>query len=194
MNRFFILILFLFISPLIIIAMILVFIEDGRPVLIFQDRVGLDKKVFKLFKIRTMNNSAPLLGTHEVSKSHYLKIGSILRRLKIDELPQIINYLKGELNIIGPRPGMPNQDLLTLNREKQGIFNVKPGISGLSQILGYDMSDPVMLSNIDKLYIDNKSVKLDLKIFIATFVIAQRKLIEKEFKVKINKIKNDKIL
>lgn len=194
MNKFFILILFLFISPLIIIAMILVFIEDGRPVLILQDRVGLDKKIFKLFKIRTMYNSAPLRGTHEVSKSHYLKIGSILRRLKIDELPQIINYLKGELNIIGPRPGMPNQDLLTLNREKQGIFKVKPGISGLSQILGYDMSDPVMLANIDRIYIDNKSVALDLKIFIATFVIAQRKLIEKEFKVKINKIKNDKIL
>jgi O-antigen biosynthesis protein WbqP len=193
MNKFLILILFLLTSPLILVAMILVFIEDGRPVIIFQDRVGLDKKVFKLIKIRTMYNSAPVLGTHEVSKSHYLNIGSVLRKLKIDELPQIINYLKGELSIIGPRPGMPNQDQLTLNREKQGVYKVKPGISGFSQILGYDMSDPIMLSKVDKIYIDNKSIRLDLKIFISTFIIAQRKLIANEFADKIDKINNDKI-
>ena len=137
-----------------------------------------------------MYKSAPILGTHEVSKSNYLKVGKLLRAVKIDELPQIINYLRGELNMVGPRPGMPNQDKLTEEREKQNIFKCMPGITGLSQILGYDMSNPELLSKVDKLYIENKSIKLDIDIFIATFLVNRRKLIKNKFINEITKFEN----
>ena len=168
----------------------MIYLEDGRPLILSQKRIGLNKKIFKLYKIRTMYKSAPVRGTHEVSKSHYLKVGKLLRFTKIDELPQIINYLKGEINIVGPRPGMPNQDQLTFHREKQNVFKAIPGITGLSQILGYDMSKPELLSKVDKLYIDNESNKLNLKIIIATFIPNMRRAIKKEFKDVIKKFKN----
>lgn len=190
MNKFLILILFLLISPIIIISMIMVYFEDGRPLILSQDRIGLNKKVFKLYKIRTMYNSAPLLGTHEVSKSHYLKVGRLLRAVKVDELPQVINYLKGELNIVGPRPGMPNQDKLTEEREKQNIFKSMPGITGLSQILGYDMSNPELLAKVDRLYIENKSIRLDINIVIATFIVSRRNSIKNRFIDEIVKFEN----
>jgi len=190
MNKFLTLILFLLISPIIIISMIMIYLEDGRPLILSQDRIGLNKKVFKLYKIRTMYKSAPILGTHEVSKAHYLKVGKLLRATKIDELPQVINYLKGELSIVGPRPGMPNQNELTEHREKQNIFKFMPGITGLSQILGYDMSNPELLSKVDKLYIENKSIRLDIDIVIATFIANRRKLIKNKFINEIAKFEN----
>jgi O-antigen biosynthesis protein WbqP len=156
-------------SPIIILSLLLVFIEDGLPLFFMQDRLGRNKGVFKIYKIRTMYNNTPNLGTHDVSDLHYLKIGHFLRKLKIDELPQVINFIKGDINLIGPRPGLPNQNELTECRNKNNIFEIIPGISGLAQVLGYDMSNPSLLAKIDGLYIERKSVKLDLIIFIATF-------------------------
>jgi len=177
-------------TPLLLISIFFIFIEDGFPVFFIQKRLGINKKVFNLYKIRSMYKDAPNLGTHEVSNVHYLKIGSILRKLKIDELPQVVNYLKGDINLIGPRPGLPNQYELTKYRDENNIFAIVPGISGLSQILGFDMSNPRLLAKVDLLYIRDKSIKLDLLIFVATFFKPFRKKLLDKYQneiVKFNK-------
>ena len=178
------------ISPLIFISIFFVIIEDGFPAIFVQERLGKNLKIFKIYKIRTMYQNTPNLGTHEVSSSNYLKIGSILRKLKIDELPQVINFIKGDINLIGPRPGLPSQIKLKEFRLKNGIFNMTPGITGLGQVLGYDMSNPEQLSLIDALYIQNKSVKIDLMIFIATFLNLYKTKLSIMFIEEINRIKS----
>ena len=177
-----------FVLPIIVISAILILLEDGRPVFFIQKRVGKDLKVFKIYKLRTMYKNTPNLGTHEVDKSNYLKIGSILRLTKIDELPQLINFIKGDLLLIGPRPGLETQLKLKDERLKRGVFSIVPGISGLAQVLGYDMSDPVKLSKIDALYISNKNIQLDSKILIATFFKPERKSLMLRFKDQIKDI------
>ena len=176
------------ISPIIVLSIFLVLLEDGRPVIFKQKRLGKKKKEFTLYKIRTMYKSAPNLGTHEVSKSYYLNYGSFIRKFKVDELPQLVNYLKGEINLIGPRPGMSSQIELKEYRDIHNIFSVKPGITGFAQILGYDMSNPEVLAKIDKLYIKKKSVKLDLKIFFGTFFKSIRTALKLKYKLEIEKI------
>ena len=89
------------------------------------------------------------------------------------------------MNIVGPRPGLPNQHELTRCRDKLQVYSIKPGITGLSQVLGFDMSNPNMLSKIDSLYIRNKSIKLDMNIFIATFLPFLRKKLHDKFKQEI---------
>lgn len=187
--RFFALIGLLFLTPLILIAIILVFLEDGRPVLFIQKRLGKNEEEFNLFKIRTMYNETPELGTHEIGRENYLTSGKVLRDLKIDELPQIVNYLFGHINLVGPRPGLPNQKELLEFRRKNNVFATKPGITGMGQILGFDMSNPALLAKIDALYILNRSTKLDLRILIATFVKKYRLKIYDEFKNDIKFIK-----
>ena len=155
--------------PVIILCLILVLFEDGYPLIFVQKRLGKDKKQFNLYKIRTMRESAPMLGTHQVEKTHFLKFGTFMRRFKIDELPQLINYIKGDILLIGPRPCLPNQEELRIYREKYNVFTVKPGITGLAQVLGYDMSNPKLLAMIDNLYVNQRTLKLDITIFLATF-------------------------
>ena len=103
--------------------------------------------------------------------SYNLHYGSLLRRFKIDELPQIFNIVKGDINFIGSRPGLPNQIELKEFRNKEGVLSSKPGITGLAQVCGFDMSDPMKLSKIDSLYLEKRSFFLDLKIIVATFQI-----------------------
>ena len=177
--------------PIIAISAILILLEDGRPVFFIQKRIGKDLKIFNIYKLRTMSKNTPNLGTHEVDKSNYLKIGSILRLTKIDELPQLINFIKGELLLIGPRPGLETQLKLKNERLKNDIFSIAPGISGLGQVLGYDMSDPIKLSKIDALYIANKNIHLDFKILIATFFKPVRKSLMLRFKDQIKNIEEN---
>jgi O-antigen biosynthesis protein WbqP len=184
----FTLICLIILIPIIAISAFLILLEDGRPVFFVQKRIGKDLKIFNIYKLRTMYNNTPNLGTHEVDKSNYLKIGSILRLTKVDELPQLVNFIRGELFLIGPRPGLETQLKLKEERLKRRVFNVVPGISGLGQVLGYDMSDPVKLSKIDALYISNKNIHLDLKILIATFFKPVRKSLMLRFEDQIKNI------
>ena len=124
--------------PIIAISAFLILLEDGRPVFFIQKRIGKDLKIFNIYKLRTMYKTTPSLGTHEVDKSNYLKIGSFLRLTKVDELPQLINFIKGELLLIGPRPGLDTQLKLKEERLKRNVFSFIPGISGLGQVLGYE--------------------------------------------------------
>ena len=176
----------LIVSPLIFISSIFIFTEDGMPIFFIQKRIGKDEKIFKLFKIRTMRRETPSLGTHEINKNQYLKFGKILRTLKIDELPQVLNFIIGDINLVGPRPGLKNQKELLNYRRSKKVYRVKPGITGLSQVLGYDMSNPELLSKVDNLYIENKSVLLDLEIFFATFIGFFRHKLKNKFINEIN--------
>ena len=176
--------------PIILLSLICIWIEDGLPLVFVQKRLGENKKEFNLYKIRTMYKSTPNLGTHEVNKIHHLKFGIFIRKLKIDELPQIINYIIGDINLIGPRPGLINQEKLKQQREKFNIYNSKPGITGLAQVLGYDMSNPELLAMIDDLYIRQKTTKLDITIFLATFFSIFRKKLNQKYGDNIQEFKD----
>jgi|TARA_B110000483_G_scaffold153973_1_gene182993 O-antigen biosynthesis protein WbqP len=157
------------ILPFLVIASILICLEDGFPVFFKQKRIGLHKKIFTIYKIRTLKRNAPQVGTHEIEDHYKLTVGRIVRTLKLDEFPQLFNVIRGDLNLIGPRPGLESQLALEEARMVQGVFETKPGITGLAQVLGYDMSTPEMLAKVDKLYVNHKSIKLNTIIFLGTF-------------------------
>lgn len=133
-----------------------------------QERVGRNKKTFICYKFRTMHAGTRQAGTHEMSASSITPVGAILRKTKIDELPQIWNMLRGNLSLVGPRPGLPVQTELTAARDALGVFDVLPGLTGWAQIQDIDMSDPERLACVDAEYIANRSVLIDLKIILAT--------------------------
>lgn len=147
----------LLIFPILLCISFLILFEDGLPILFKQERIGKNKKIFTIYKIRTMKNNAPQLGTHAVSESFFLKIGKFIRKIKLDEFPQLINVIIGDINLVGPRPGLVTQKILLEERDKNNVFNIKPGVTGLAQILGYDMSNPKKLSKIDNIYMKNQS-------------------------------------
>lgn len=148
----------LFLSPVFLLITLLCLVDTGRPIFL-QERLGLYKVPFALVKIRTMALDTPSVATHLASSGAITPLGRFLRRTKLDELPQLWNVLKGEMSIVGPRPGLPNQIELTRAREKHGIYSVRPGITGLAQISGIDMSTPELLAQTDAQMIANMSVK-----------------------------------
>ena len=169
----------LIISPFLFFAAIAIIIEDGMPVLFIQERIGKNQLTFKIIKIRTLKIGAPNTGTHQLENEYKLKCGNLIRKIKLDEFPQLINVLKGDINLIGPRPGLVSQIDLTQNRNAKGIYDIKPGITGLSQVLGYDMSDPSKLAEIDKMYIQKQSLYVDFLILISTFMPFTKKYLIK---------------
>ena len=130
------------------VFLISIIFQPGSP-LFFQQRVGQDKRLFTLLKFRTMSPDTKSVGTHEVDPNQVTTWGRLLRRTKIDELPQLWNVLKGEMSLVGPRPCLPNQTQLIHARQKLGVFGVCPGITGSAQIQGIDMSTPDLLAETD---------------------------------------------
>ncbi len=172
----------LLISPLLFLAAIAIIIEDGMPVFFIQERIGKNKSLFKIIKMRTLKIEAPNTGTHQLDQKYKLFCGRLIRKMKLDEFPQLINVVNGDLNLIGPRPGLVSQTVLTKIRTFNGIYEIKPGITGLSQVLGYDMSDPLRLAEIDKVYIQKKSFYIDCLILIGTFISYPKKYLTKLIK------------
>ncbi len=157
----------LFWWALLIVWALVKFTSPG-PGLFVQKRVGRKGCSFKLYKFRTMAMGTKQAGTHEVSAASITPIGAFLRRTKLDELPQVVNILKGELSLIGPRPCLPLQEELVAERRARGVLDIRPGISGLAQTEGIDMSDPVRLAKRDSDYIGLQSILLDIKLILAT--------------------------
>jgi lipopolysaccharide/colanic/teichoic acid biosynthesis glycosyltransferase len=155
---------------LLIFIWIAVLIESGRPGIFAQQRVGLHGKSFTCYKFRTMKQSTAEAATHEVSASAVTLLGRLLRSTKLDELPQIWNICRNELSLVGPRPCLPVQQELVWERAERGVLSVLPGITGLAQIQGVDMSDPNELANLDERYVATRSILLDIKIILATFL------------------------
>ncbi len=137
-----------FFSPIFVIVYIICFFESGKPLFI-QKRLGKNKKPFYLIKFRTMLVNTPSVASHLVNIKSVTKFGKIIRLLKFDELPQIINVIRGEMSLVGPRPCLPCQTELIQYRQDYDIFSVKPGVTGLAQIKGIDMSKPVILAKME---------------------------------------------
>lgn len=154
-------------SPILVIVTILGYFETGSPIFI-QERVGKNKKPFKLIKFRTMSVDTKSVASHLVGTASITKLGGFLRKTKIDELPQLINVLKGEMSLVGPRPNLFNQEELILERERRGVYNVLPGITGLAQINDVDMSTPELLAKIDEDMIRTLTLKKYFQYIIAT--------------------------
>lgn len=135
-------------SPLLIILLFGGYIDTGKPIII-QERVGKNKKKFNLVKFRTMSLETDQLASHLVSSKQVTKYGRMLRRVKLDELPQLWNVLVGDMSLVGPRPNLFNQIELIKERDKLNVYRVKPGITGLAQIKKIDMSTPKLLAETD---------------------------------------------
>jgi len=144
-------------SPVLLAITIIGYFDTGSPVF-RQERVGRHKKPFILVKFRTMKLDTKSVASHLASTTSITKLGGFLRKTKLDELPQLWNVLKGEMSLVGPRPGLFNQEELTAERDKRGVFSVRPGITGLAQVNGIDMSTPKKLAETDANMIANLSV------------------------------------
>lgn len=151
-----------------LIALYFVGLFDTGSPLFKQERVGRNKKPFTLVKFRTMKVDTASVASHLASASSITPFGGFLRRTKLDELPQLWNVLKGEMSLVGPRPGLFNQHELTQHRDKYNVFAVRPGITGLAQVNDVDMSTPLKLAKLDKKMIDSLTIKIYFKLILMT--------------------------
>ena len=157
-----------FFSPIFFLVYLICFFESGNPLFI-QKRLGKNKKPFNLIKFRTMFVDTPSVASHLVNIKSVTRFGKIIRSLKFDELPQIINVIKGEMSLVGPRPCLPSQTELIKYRQGYDIFSVKPGVTGLAQIKGIDMSKPEKLAKIESKMICSYSQLNYFKYLFLTF-------------------------
>jgi len=153
--------------PILIIVTIIGLFDLGSPIFM-QTRVGKNKKPFTLIKFRTMSLETKSVASHLASSSSITKHGSFLRKTKIDELPQLINVLKGEMSLVGPRPNLFNQAELIKERDARNVYHVLPGVTGLAQVNNIDMSTPQLLAETDQKMISTLSLKNYFKYIIRT--------------------------
>lgn len=169
-NRLFSLLFLILFFPLLMIVALIIIISNGFPIFYKQKRIGLNNVEFWIYKFRTMKKSVADIPTHLIDKNQQLYIygGLLLRKFSMDEFPQLINILKGEMTFIGPRPALYNQiDLIKL-RTEIGIHKLRPGITGWAQVNGRDLLSISQKVKLDKYYLDHQSLSLDLKIFFKT--------------------------
>ena len=156
-------------APLMILLILIGFFDTGSPIF-RQERVGKGKRPFTLVKFRTMKKGTASVASHLASSQSITKFGAFLRGTKLDELPQLWNVLTGDMSLVGPRPGLFNQQELTEAREKKGVFSVRPGITGLAQVNEVDMSTPDKLAQVDAEMIQTMSLKNYFKYIFLTVV------------------------
>ncbi|MGR6832915.1 sugar transferase [Aliivibrio wodanis] len=157
----------LFLWPILLIVVIIGLFDTGSPIFI-QERVGRNKKPFKLIKFRTMSVETKSVASHLANNASITKLGNFLRKTKIDELPQLINVVKGEMSLVGPRPNLFNQEELIKERDALGVYDALPGVTGLAQVQNIDMSTPQLLAKTDKQMIDTLTIKDYFKYIIMT--------------------------
>lgn len=170
-NRFFALIILIIFLPILLIVGITILIEDGFPIFFTQKRIGINYTFFIIYKFRSMKNDTPNVATHLLTNpDHYLlKIGKFIRKKSLDELPNLINIIKGEMVFVGPRPALYNQDDLMTFRVATGVSKLKPGITGWAQINGRDEISIAQKVQLEQEYLYKKSFLFDIEILIKTF-------------------------
>lgn len=164
-------------SPLFLLLIIAIRIDSPGPILFKQKRVGIHKTYFKIFKFRTMRIDTPKdMPTHMLldPEQYITKIGKFLRKTSLDELPQMINIIKGDMSIIGPRPALWNQYDLIEERDKYGANNVRPGLSGWAQINGRDELEIPVKARLDGEYVKHLSFRFDCICFLRTILSVMR--------------------
>jgi len=171
LNRLFALLLLIIFSPLFLIVAIVILIQDGFPIFFTQKRVGINYTFFNIYKFRSMKKNTPNVATHllENPDQYLLKIGKFIRKTSLDELPNLINIIKGEMVFVGPRPALYNQDDLMALRVATGVNKLKPGITGWAQINGRDDISIEKKVQLEQEYLYKKSFLFDLEIIIKTF-------------------------
>lgn len=157
----------LFAMPFLVILYIIGLFDTGSPIFM-QERVGRNKKPFTLIKFRTMTVDTASVASHLASTASITSFGGFLRKTKLDELPQLWNVLKGEMSLVGPRPGLYNQTDLTQAREAKNVFSVRPGITGLAQVNEIDMSTPELLAKTDREMINTLTIANYFKYILMT--------------------------
>ncbi len=151
--------------PLLMVLIVIGLFDTGSPIF-RQVRVGRSKRPFVLVKLRTMKPETASVASHLASASAITPFGGFLRKTKLDELPQLWNVLKGDMSLVGPRPCLFNQEELIAERDQRGVYNYRPGITGLAQVNEIDMSTPVLLAETDQ-----KCYRISpLKIISSTFL------------------------
>ena len=171
LNRTLSIIMLILLSPIFLTVALLIFFEDGFPVFFKQNRVGINYSFFNIYKFRSMKKNTPNVATHLLTnpEQYVLKIGALLRKLSLDELPNLINIVKGEMVFVGPRPALYNQDDLMALRVAAGVHKLKPGITGWAQINGRDELSLAAKVAYEKEYLERKSFLFDMKILVLTF-------------------------
>jgi O-antigen biosynthesis protein WbqP len=147
----------LMLSPALIVLYLIGLFDTGAP-LFRQERVGQNRRPFILVKFRSMKVNTAQVASHLASSTAITPFGAVLRRTKLDELPQLWNVVCGEMSLVGPRPGLPNQQELIKAREEHGVYSARPGITGLAQVNGIDMSNPDLLAKTDAMMIRELTV------------------------------------
>ena len=155
-------------SPVILLAMLAIRLSSPGPALFSQTRVGQNGALFRCHKLRTMVVGTPSLPSHQAPANSVTAVGAVLRKFKIDELPQLWNVLNGEMSLVGPRPCLPTQTELIERRRQLGVLAALPGITGLAQMKGIDMSDPKLCAETDAEYLTMASIGLDIRILVGT--------------------------
>ena len=161
--------------PLLILITFFGFLDNGSPIFV-QKRVGKNLKIFFLIKFRTMPVNTKSVGTHLIKDLKLTKFGFFLRQTKLDEIPQLINVIIGDMSLVGPRPCLLNQRKLISERKKRGVFKVRPGITGLAQINGITMQNPTLLAKTDAKMIKKMNFYYYFYyIFMTLFILLKRK-------------------
>jgi O-antigen biosynthesis protein WbqP len=171
MNRIIAFLLLLILIPVILVVALVILIEDGTPIIFKQKRVGINYSFFNIYKFRSMKKNTPNVATHllENPEFYLLRIGRVLRKFSLDELPNLINIIKGEMVFVGPRPALFNQvDLMDL-RVATGVSKLKPGITGWAQINGRDNISIEKKVQLEQEYLFKRSILFDIEIIIKTF-------------------------
>jgi len=172
MSKIFSLFLLICLSPILFIVAIAIMIDDGFPILFRQKRIGINNQKFEIYKFRTMKRDIPEIPTHLVKnpQSFYTRSGPWLRKFSIDEFPQLINIIKGEMVFVGPRPALHNQDDLVELRTRVDVHKLMPGVTGWAQVNGRDELSIPLKVQFDEYYLNNRSWLLDLKIVFLTLL------------------------
>ena len=170
-NRIFALFILLVLSPIFLFVTFAILIEDGYPFFFNQKRVGINYSFFNIYKFRSMKKNTPNVATHLLINpdQYLLKIGNFIRKTSLDELPNLINIIKGEMVFVGPRPALFNQDDLMEFRVATGVSKLKPGITGWAQINGRDEISVSQKVQLEQEYLSKKSFLFDVEILIKTF-------------------------
>ncbi|MDE1462260.1 sugar transferase [Spartinivicinus poritis] len=153
--------------PVLLILTLVGYFDTGKPLFI-QQRIGKNNQPFKLVKFRTMHPETASLGTHLVDAKAVTPLGNFLRKTKLDELPQLINVLLGQMSLVGPRPCLLNQTELIQERTRRGVYNCRPGITGLAQVNNIDMSTPKKLAKVDTLMVKQLNLSLYFHLIFKT--------------------------
>jgi len=164
------LLMIIILSPLMLIVSLIIIIDDGMPVIFKQNRVGKNNELFSIYKFRTMKKETRNVATGELLEANEMitKSGRFLRKMSIDELPQLFNILTGKMSFVGPRPLIPEEKEIRELRLKYNVYSVRPGMTGLAQINGRDAISYEQKAMFDKQYVEEHSLIGDIKIMIKT--------------------------